>query len=139
MPRGKVKFYDAEKGFTTKGVDPSWTAFLGQLEGSGVDRETIAREMDFIKDFVRNHPQQQAPAPAAPQPKEKKTKKRKAEALEDATAPAEDEVRRCCTPTLDCALPHRSYPNRRRRRKRRRIRTTTLCQCVNVVDSCILF
>ena len=67
--------YDAEKGFTTKGVDPSWTAFLGQLEGSGVDRETIAREMDFIKDFVRNHPQQQAPAaPAAPQPKEKKAK-----------------------------------------------------------------
>ncbi|TRM59012.1 hypothetical protein BD626DRAFT_409712 [Schizophyllum amplum] len=66
--------YDAEKGFTSKGVDPSWTTFLGQLEGSGVDRETIAREMDFIKDFVRKHPQQAQPAAAPPPQKERKSK-----------------------------------------------------------------
>ncbi|KAF9269859.1 PH domain-like protein, partial [Marasmius fiardii PR-910] len=59
--------YDSESGFTSKGVDPSWTALLGQLENSGIDKEIIAKEMDFIKDFVRT--QQSAP-PA----KEKKVK-----------------------------------------------------------------
>ncbi|KAK0186522.1 hypothetical protein F5146DRAFT_1105263 [Armillaria mellea] len=43
--------YDSESGFTSQGVDPSWTAFLGQLESSGIDKEMIAKEMDFIKDF----------------------------------------------------------------------------------------
>ncbi|KAK0216935.1 hypothetical protein IW262DRAFT_1394409 [Armillaria fumosa] len=62
--------YDSESGFTSKGVDPSWTAFLGQLENSGIDKEMIAKEMDFIKDFVRSHPQQQ-PA-AAKEPKKPK-------------------------------------------------------------------
>ncbi|KAJ7039497.1 hypothetical protein C8F04DRAFT_891820, partial [Mycena alexandri] len=52
--------YDEDQGFTSKGVDPSWTAFLGQLENSGIDKKIIAQEMDFIKDYVRKHPQ---PAP----------------------------------------------------------------------------
>ncbi|PBK71485.1 PH domain-like protein [Armillaria solidipes] len=58
--------YDSESGFTSKGVDPSWTAFLGQLENSGIDKEAIAREMEFIKDFVRSHPQQQPAAAKEP-------------------------------------------------------------------------
>ncbi|KAK0495670.1 hypothetical protein EDD18DRAFT_1463495 [Armillaria luteobubalina] len=62
--------YDSGPGFTSKGVDPSWTAFLGQLENVGIDKEMIAKEMDFMKDFVRSHPQQQ-PA-AAKEPKKPK-------------------------------------------------------------------
>ncbi|KIM80148.1 hypothetical protein PILCRDRAFT_98005 [Piloderma croceum F 1598] len=46
--------YDAEKGFTSTNVDPSWTAFLGQLESQGVDKNLINENMDFIKDFVRD-------------------------------------------------------------------------------------
>ncbi|KAK0444248.1 uncharacterized protein EV420DRAFT_1008771 [Desarmillaria tabescens] len=63
--------YDSESGFTSKGVDPSWTAFLGQLENSGINKEMIAKEMDFIKDFVHSHPQQQpavAKEPKKPKP-----------------------------------------------------------------------
>ena len=44
--------YDAEKGFTSTNVDPSWTAFLGQLESQGVDKSMIDQNMEFIKDFV---------------------------------------------------------------------------------------
>ncbi|TFK37095.1 hypothetical protein BDQ12DRAFT_576978, partial [Crucibulum laeve] len=67
--------YDSEQGFTSKGVDPSWTAFLGNLESSGVDKEIIAKEMEFIKNYVRdaekNQPQKDAkkakpPPPPAP-------------------------------------------------------------------------
>ncbi|KAF8901157.1 hypothetical protein CPB84DRAFT_1679887 [Gymnopilus junonius] len=60
--------YDSESGFTSKGVDPSWTALLGNLEGA-VGKDVVAREMEFIKQFVRDHPEPQA-APA----KEKKPK-----------------------------------------------------------------
>ena len=45
--------YDSEKGFTSSNVDPSWTSFLNGLESSGVAREVIEQNMDFIKDFVR--------------------------------------------------------------------------------------
>ncbi|KAF9788439.1 actin regulatory protein [Thelephora terrestris] len=45
--------YDSEKGFTSTNVDPSWTAFLSGLESSGVAKEVIEQNMDFIKDFVR--------------------------------------------------------------------------------------
>ncbi|EDR10182.1 actin regulatory protein [Laccaria bicolor S238N-H82] len=48
--------YDAEAGFTSKGVDPSWTTFLGNLENSGVDKAIIEENMEFIKNFTaRNH------------------------------------------------------------------------------------
>ncbi|KAJ7590879.1 actin regulatory protein [Mycena floridula] len=64
--------YDDEQGFTSKGVDPSWTAFLGQLENSGIDKAVIAREMDFIKDFTRNYQatsaQKQPKKPKPPPP-----------------------------------------------------------------------
>ena len=46
--------YDAEKGFTSSGVDPSWLAFLGDLQAHGVDEAVIAQNMDFIKTFVRD-------------------------------------------------------------------------------------
>ncbi|KIY61429.1 PH domain-like protein, partial [Cylindrobasidium torrendii FP15055 ss-10] len=61
--------YDADTGFTSKGVDPSWTAFLSSLEGQGIDKEVIAQEMDFIKDFVRQHPEPAKKAkPSKPPP-----------------------------------------------------------------------
>ncbi|KAF8154607.1 hypothetical protein B0H34DRAFT_772279 [Crassisporium funariophilum] len=47
--------YDAESGFSSKGVDPSWTALLDDLEGSGVGKDDIARNMEFIKTFVREY------------------------------------------------------------------------------------
>ncbi|KAJ7678567.1 hypothetical protein B0H14DRAFT_971841 [Mycena olivaceomarginata] len=56
--------YNEDQGFTSTGIDPSWTTFLGQLENSGIDKNTIAQEMEFIKSFVRKHPQQ-APAKEA--------------------------------------------------------------------------
>ena len=45
--------YDAEKGFTSSGVDPSWLAFLGDLQAYDVDEAVIAHNIDFIKSFVR--------------------------------------------------------------------------------------
>ncbi|KAL0562356.1 hypothetical protein V5O48_019731, partial [Marasmius crinis-equi] len=60
--------YDADAGFTSTGVDPSWKQLLTQLENSGIDKATIEKEMSFIKDFVKT---QQPPAGAA---KEKKVK-----------------------------------------------------------------
>ncbi|KAF7324836.1 hypothetical protein MKEN_00525500 [Mycena kentingensis (nom. inval.)] len=61
--------YDEQQGFTSSGVDPSWTAFLGQLENSGVDKKIIDKEIEFIKDFVRQHPQQAAPVKEPKKPK----------------------------------------------------------------------
>ena len=46
--------YDAEKGFTSSGVDPSWIAFLGDLQAYDVDEAVIAHNIDFIKSFVRD-------------------------------------------------------------------------------------
>ncbi|KAJ6551531.1 hypothetical protein B0H19DRAFT_868835, partial [Mycena capillaripes] len=60
--------YNEESGFTSTGVDPSWTAFLGQLENSGIDKQIIAQEMDFIKDYVRKHPQPAAKEAKKPKP-----------------------------------------------------------------------
>ncbi|PPR07859.1 hypothetical protein CVT24_005596, partial [Panaeolus cyanescens] len=68
--------YDSEAGFTSSGVDPSWTAFLTNLEDSGVGKDVIAREMEFIKKFVREHPEGQdtrkepkKPKPPPPAPR----------------------------------------------------------------------
>ncbi|KAI8970896.1 hypothetical protein BD414DRAFT_390602, partial [Trametes punicea] len=46
--------YDPEKGFTSTNIDPSWQTFLSDLEGHGVSREVLERDMEFIKDFVRD-------------------------------------------------------------------------------------
>ena len=46
--------YDAEKEFTSSGVDPSWLAFLKDLQAHGVSEADIAQNMDFIKSFVRD-------------------------------------------------------------------------------------
>ncbi|KAJ3737262.1 hypothetical protein DFJ43DRAFT_968709, partial [Lentinula guzmanii] len=50
--------YDAEKGFTSRNVDSSWSDFLGNLEEKGIDKELIEREMDFIRDYVKLQPTQ---------------------------------------------------------------------------------
>jgi len=44
--------YDAEKGFSSKNVHPSWIAFFGQLESQGVERKVTAQNMDFIEGFM---------------------------------------------------------------------------------------
>ena len=47
--------YDAEKGLTSSGVDPSWLAFLGDFfQSYDVDEAVIAQNMDPIKTFVRD-------------------------------------------------------------------------------------
>ncbi|KDQ53834.1 hypothetical protein JAAARDRAFT_136440, partial [Jaapia argillacea MUCL 33604] len=46
--------YDADKGFTSTNVDPSWMAFLDGLASHGIDKSLIENNMDFIKDFVRD-------------------------------------------------------------------------------------
>ena len=56
--------YDAEKGFISDNVDPSWQAILNSLEAQGVDRSVIAKDMDFIKGYMRDA-QAQAQAQAA--------------------------------------------------------------------------
>ncbi|TFY56984.1 hypothetical protein EVG20_g8717, partial [Dentipellis fragilis] len=57
--------YDQDHGFTSTGVDPSWGAFLTNLESHGIDSGTIAENMDFIKGFVRDAQKSSAAAPAA--------------------------------------------------------------------------
>ena len=54
--------YDADSGFTSKGVDPSWTALLGNLEGQ-LGKEVVANNMDFIKDFIRSYSERQQNQP----------------------------------------------------------------------------
>ncbi|KAI0254505.1 hypothetical protein BJV78DRAFT_1113135, partial [Lactifluus subvellereus] len=68
--------YDAEKGFTSSGVDPSWLALLDGLQAHGLDEAVIAENMDFIKSFVRDAqksgaatnggPKKKPPPPPAP-------------------------------------------------------------------------
>ncbi|KAI0072482.1 WH1-domain-containing protein, partial [Panus rudis PR-1116 ss-1] len=73
--------YDAEKGFVSTNVDPSWQQLLAGLEESGVDRHLIEENMDFIKNFVRSAQNDQPgqggggqrkskpPPPPAPRPR----------------------------------------------------------------------
>ncbi|KAJ6475788.1 hypothetical protein C8R47DRAFT_1142433 [Mycena vitilis] len=64
--------YKKDAGLTSQGVEPPWITLLGQLESSGIDKQTIAQEIDFIEDFVREHPRQAAkeskPPPCQQQP-----------------------------------------------------------------------
>ncbi|PCH38971.1 WH1-domain-containing protein, partial [Wolfiporia cocos MD-104 SS10] len=57
--------YDSNSGFTSSNVDPSWSAFLKELEGRGISQDMLQENMEFIKDFVRDA-QKAPPAPAAP-------------------------------------------------------------------------
>ena len=41
--------YDAEKGFVSTNVDPSWLRFVDQLEKEGVDKATIEQNMAFAE------------------------------------------------------------------------------------------
>jgi len=50
--------YNADSGFTSTGVDPSWTALLESLHGY-LGKEVVADDMDFIKDFIRNYSERQ--------------------------------------------------------------------------------
>jgi len=46
--------YDAETGWSSEGVDPSFIALFEDLEGKGVSRKIIQREIEYIKSFVRD-------------------------------------------------------------------------------------
>ncbi|KAH7922551.1 WH1-domain-containing protein, partial [Leucogyrophana mollusca] len=80
--------FDAEKGFTSTNVDPSWTAFLGQLESHGIDKGLIEGNMDFIKEFVRDaqkSPPSQPPA-AKKKPPPPPAPRRNAHAQQDSVS-----------------------------------------------------
>ncbi|EPQ51220.1 WH1-domain-containing protein, partial [Gloeophyllum trabeum ATCC 11539] len=66
--------YDSEKGFTSSNVDPSWMAFLDQLQSMGVDKSVIEHDMEFIQNFVRDA-QNNASATAPAEQKAEKKKK----------------------------------------------------------------
>ncbi|KAG6867368.1 hypothetical protein C0993_003723, partial [Termitomyces sp. T159_Od127] len=63
--------YDEEKGFLSRGVDPSLKAFLTNLESGSVPKEAIAKNYDFIRDFIRKYQEQQP----IPQKEPKKPKR----------------------------------------------------------------
>ncbi|KAJ3859873.1 hypothetical protein EV359DRAFT_25422, partial [Lentinula novae-zelandiae] len=62
--------YDADNGFTSRNVDPSWTTIVGNLEEKGIDKETIEKEIKIIRDYYKIHPEALAEA-------EKKEQKKK--------------------------------------------------------------
>lgn len=41
--------YDAERGFVSTGVDPSWKVLLGDLEAHGVDEQMFLGEYGLYK------------------------------------------------------------------------------------------
>ena len=51
-------FYNADSGFTSNGVDPSWLALFEDLDGQFGNHE-----MEFIKDFVQNYSEPQPTQP----------------------------------------------------------------------------
>lgn len=44
--------YDAEKGFSSSGVDPSWQVLLEQLSMRGISEADIKQNEAFIKDYI---------------------------------------------------------------------------------------
>ncbi|KAJ3997593.1 hypothetical protein F5050DRAFT_1569054 [Lentinula boryana] len=56
--------YDADKGFTSRNVDSSWSDLLGNLEEKGIDKELIEREMDFIRDYKKEKVGKPPPPPS---------------------------------------------------------------------------
>ncbi|TXT13108.1 hypothetical protein VHUM_01509 [Vanrija humicola] len=44
--------YDAEKGFSSSGVDPSWQVLLEQLSMKGISKKDIENNEEFIRDYV---------------------------------------------------------------------------------------
>lgn len=44
--------YDAEKGFTSHGVDKSWQVLLEQLSMKGISVKDIENNEAFIKEYV---------------------------------------------------------------------------------------
>ncbi|KAL7423507.1 hypothetical protein Q5752_001087 [Cryptotrichosporon argae] len=71
--------YDQEKGFSSSGVDPSWQTLLEQLSLRGVSQKEIARNEQFIKDFVQQKGGiEKATAPPPKKPPPPPTSRRKA-------------------------------------------------------------
>lgn len=47
--------YDAEKGFSSRGVDDSWQVLLEQLSMQGVSAADIKQNEAFIKEYINQH------------------------------------------------------------------------------------
>ncbi|KAF9445188.1 PH domain-like protein [Macrolepiota fuliginosa MF-IS2] len=47
--------YDADTGFSSRGIDPFWLTLFEGLEGKGISRKILAKDMDFIKSFVEQY------------------------------------------------------------------------------------
>ncbi|GAA6022514.1 hypothetical protein JCM10207_008539, partial [Rhodosporidiobolus poonsookiae] len=44
--------FDADSGFSSRNIDPSWERLLQQLEGQGISRTQIMKNEHFIRNFV---------------------------------------------------------------------------------------
>ncbi|POY74203.1 hypothetical protein BMF94_2777 [Rhodotorula taiwanensis] len=62
--------FDAESGFTSRNIDPSWERLFQQLESQGISRTQIEKNEDFIRNFVQGSggPAAATSAPSAPAP-----------------------------------------------------------------------
>ncbi|GJN93312.1 hypothetical protein Rhopal_006359-T1 [Rhodotorula paludigena] len=63
--------FDAEQGFSTRNIDPSWERLFQQLEGQGISRAQIEQNEHFIRNFVEGSGGPSAappPSAAAPPP-----------------------------------------------------------------------
>ncbi|KAK4684576.1 neural Wiskott-Aldrich syndrome protein, partial [Tremellales sp. Uapishka_1] len=71
--------YDAQAGFSSTGVDPSWQVLLDQLGMKGVSAKQIKKNEAFIKDYVQQQGGiEKATAPKKPPPPPAPTTRRKA-------------------------------------------------------------
>ncbi|KZT33338.1 hypothetical protein SISSUDRAFT_1066221 [Sistotremastrum suecicum HHB10207 ss-3] len=59
--------YDAEKGFVSAGVDPSWTNILQDITSRfGISRQELEDNIDLVEQFMREHPEGTRQSPPAP-------------------------------------------------------------------------
>ncbi|BGP51144.1 hypothetical protein JCM10450v2_007073 [Rhodotorula kratochvilovae] len=62
--------FDAQEGFSTRNIDPTWERLFQQLEGQGISRSQIEKNEHFIRNFVEGSggPTGAPPPSAAPPP-----------------------------------------------------------------------
>lgn len=54
--------WDADQGFKTENIDPSWKGLFDQLSQMGISNEDISANADFIKDFVSQNGTENQPS-----------------------------------------------------------------------------
>ncbi|GAA5948742.1 hypothetical protein JCM3775_003303, partial [Rhodotorula graminis] len=58
--------FDAQEGFSTRNIDPSWERLFQQLEGQGISRSQIEKNEHFIRNFVEGSGGPNAAPPPPP-------------------------------------------------------------------------